>query len=103
MIYSVHYNPDYFPEPHKFKPSRFLESDGITPKRDEHLIPFGMGKRMCLGESLARMEIFLILSSLLQRYRFSVPENREPPTLKARRGATLTPYPYECKIEHRNS
>jgi len=34
------------------------------------MIPFGMGRRQCPGESLAKMELFLILTTLLQKYEF---------------------------------
>ncbi|KAH7673141.1 CBN-CYP-14A1 protein, partial [Aphelenchoides avenae] len=71
-FYNVLSRDPVFEEPEKFNPERFLESDGRTLKKDllEKLIPFGMGKRQCAGEGLARMENFLILTTLLQRYTF---------------------------------
>ncbi|KAH7721472.1 CBN-CYP-14A1 protein [Aphelenchoides avenae] len=61
-----------FEEPDKFNPERFLESDGRTLRKDllERLIAFGVGKRHCASEALARMSNFLILTSLLQRFTF---------------------------------
>ncbi|KAH7695601.1 CYP-14A4 protein [Aphelenchoides avenae] len=61
-----------FEEPHEFKPERFLESDEKTMNRatTSRVVAFGMGRRLCPGEALARMQIFLVLAFLLQRYEF---------------------------------
>ena len=63
-IYAIHHDPAHFPEPNTFKPERFLE-DGRFQSHS-HVMPFSMGKRSCLGESLARMELFLFLTAILQ-------------------------------------
>ncbi|KAF8788825.1 Cytochrome P450 2F3 like protein [Argiope bruennichi] len=56
-----------FPNPHKFDPSRFLSADGKKMKQDGPF-PFGIGKRACAGESLAHMEVFLIIASVVQNF-----------------------------------
>ncbi|MFH4982220.1 hypothetical protein AB6A40_008929, partial [Gnathostoma spinigerum] len=66
----VHLDDTLFPDPETFNPNRFLNTDGSL-KVLEHFNPFGIGKRSCLGESLARMELFLILTSLVQNFKFS--------------------------------
>ncbi|XP_072143705.1 cytochrome P450 2A13-like [Dermacentor andersoni] len=68
-VWAVHNDPTLWKEPSKFDPGRFLREDGslIQPK-PEYLIPFSIGKRMCPGEILASVEIFLYLTSLLQKY-----------------------------------
>lgn len=73
-LWAVHNNPEYFPQPEKFNPRRFLDANGVI-KKEEKLIPFSMGKRQCLGESLARMELFLYFTSMMQRFTFSKPED----------------------------
>ena len=55
-----------------------------------------------LGESLARMELFLILVALMQRYTLSVPEGGQLPDLKPVYGATQLPRPYQYKITLRH-
>lgn len=50
-----------------FRPERFLDSAGRVQK-NEHLVPYSLGKRQCLGESLARAELFLFFTGLLQEY-----------------------------------
>ena len=56
-----------FPNHLKFDPERFIDECGKLKKVDE-LVPFSVGKRMCLGHDMARMEIFLIMANLLYRY-----------------------------------
>lgn len=61
-------NPELFPEPKAFKPERFLDENGNVKRCDE-LAPFSIGKRACLGEGLARMELFLLTANLLNRFK----------------------------------
>ncbi|KIH58764.1 unspecific monooxygenase [Ancylostoma duodenale] len=55
---------DKFLNPSKFDPSRFI----TDPSLASSVIPFGLGRRACLGEALARAELYLILGNLLLRY-----------------------------------
>jgi cytochrome P450 len=63
-------DPDIFPEPERFNPDRFLDENQNLKKFDA-FIPFSIGKRQCLGESLAKAELFLIFSNLLRNFEFS--------------------------------
>ncbi|PAV87611.1 hypothetical protein WR25_06814 [Diploscapter pachys] len=67
----------YFDDPTKFNPDRYLTAD----KLESHTVPFGLGKRSCLGESLARAELYLILGNLVQNYKFEVAD--EMPKIEA--------------------
>jgi len=58
-------NPDTFTRPHMFNPDRFLSPEGRFLKHGDFL-PFGVGLRYCLGESLARSQLFIFLATLLQ-------------------------------------
>ncbi|KAI8512180.1 hypothetical protein Bbelb_088190 [Branchiostoma belcheri] len=72
-LWSVHYDEKLFPDPYKFDPTRFLDERGQY-KKDEHVMPFSAGPRMCLGEQLARMELFLFFTSLMQHFTFKLPD-----------------------------
>lgn len=68
-LMGVHKNPDLWENPDRFDPTRFLTADGSElEKKPEHLIPFSLGKRKCPAEKLGYVEMFLYLSTLLQRF-----------------------------------
>ncbi|XP_075356817.1 cytochrome P450 2U1 isoform X2 [Mycteria americana] len=92
-LWSVHRDPNIWEKPDEFQPSRFLDENGQLIKK-EAFIPFGMGKRVCMGEQLAKMELFLIFASLMQSFTFLYPENAAKPSMEGRFGLTLAPCPF---------
>ncbi|XP_050416707.1 cytochrome P450 2U1 [Patella vulgata] len=66
-LYGCHLDSKYWDDPKTFKPERFLGGDGKL-KKQPSFVPFSAGSRICPGESLARMELFLFFSNILQRF-----------------------------------
>ncbi|XP_062599680.1 cytochrome P450 2B4-like [Saccostrea cucullata] len=97
---SVLNDSELFPDPEKFKPERFLDSEGKRQGHDKAVIPFSLGRRVCLGESLARMELFLFLVTIVQRFELKVSPDHPAPSLTGFFGTVHGPYPYNiCAIE----
>ncbi|XP_070711378.1 cytochrome P450 17A2 [Pempheris klunzingeri] len=99
-MWSIHHDPKHWDKPDLFNPDRFLDDRGrrVTPPC---FLPFGAGPRVCVGESLARLELFLFLSSLLQRMSFRLPDGAPPPNLQGRLGVVLQPLPYKVIVTAR--
>uniref|UniRef100_UPI0037E89760 cytochrome P450 2J4-like n=1 Tax=Semicossyphus pulcher TaxID=241346 RepID=UPI0037E89760 len=94
---SVLHDESMWETPHSFNPQHFLDQDGQFRRR-EAFLPFSAGKRVCIGEQLARMELFLFFTSLLQRFSLSACDG-EQPSLEFNLGGTRCPKPYRlCAV-----
>ncbi|KAA0186696.1 Cytochrome P450 CYP3213A, partial [Hyalella azteca] len=69
-----HRDPAYWKHPDKFFPEHFLDDEGKLDGKKESFLPFSTGRRQCLGESLARMELYLFSTAILQRFTIEPPE-----------------------------
>ncbi|XP_077345190.1 cytochrome P450 2C31-like isoform X4 [Lithobates pipiens] len=72
LLASVLRDEDHFEKPDEFYPQHFLDSKGNFLKK-EAFLPFSAGKRSCAGENLAKMELFLFFTRLLQNFTFQAP------------------------------
>ncbi|XP_018408914.1 PREDICTED: steroid 17-alpha-hydroxylase/17,20 lyase [Nanorana parkeri] len=94
-LWSLHHDEKEWVNPNLFNPDRFLDKDGnrlYSP--NQSFLPFGAGIRVCLGEALAKMEIFLFLSWILQRFTLEVPEGDPLPDLEGKFGVVLQVKPF---------
>jgi cytochrome P450 len=83
--YLVHHDPAIYPDPYAFRPERFLgESPGTYT-----WIPFGGGRRRCLGASFALLEMKIVLRAVLERCELHSAGG--PPETTRRRGITFSP------------
>ncbi|KAM3620565.1 uncharacterized protein V6R79_025489 [Siganus canaliculatus] len=99
FLTSVMFDKNEWEAPESFKPEHFLDAEGKFVKR-EALLPFSAGKRACLGESLAKMELFLFFVGLLQKFTFSVPDGEELST-EGITGVTRVPHPFKVHAKAR--
>ncbi len=81
-IYLTHQRNDLYPEPHHFKPERFLERQ-FSPYE---FLPFGGGSRRCIGMAFAQFEMKVVLAKIVSRLELSLADNR--PVKPIRRGLT---------------
>ena len=68
-LYGIHHDPKYWDDPEEFKPERFLDEEGRFKGRGPNLHPFGIGRRYCLGQSLAEKEFFLFFTGLVHTFK----------------------------------
>ncbi|MBN3275624.1 CP17A lyase, partial [Polyodon spathula] len=100
-MWSIHHDPQEWEDPDSFIPERFLDSEGqrFSPPA---FIPFGAGPRVCIGESLAKLELFLFTSWLLQQFSFFCPPGTPMPNLEGRYGVVLQPQSYTVCVRSRH-
>jgi cytochrome P450 len=85
----VHHDPDIYPQPYAFRPERFLESEGGKAPGTYTWLPFGGGRRRCLGASFAMLEMKIVLRAVIERNMvLPVGEHPEP---ARRRSITISP------------
>ncbi|XP_043855590.1 cytochrome P450 2J1-like isoform X2 [Dromiciops gliroides] len=89
---ALHKDPEEWDTPETFNPEHFLENGQF--KKRESFLPFSIGKRVCLGEQLARAELFLFFTCLLQNFTFQAPPDTQL-SLDFRMGITISPIPYQ--------
>ncbi|KAF8376401.1 hypothetical protein PRIPAC_82830 [Pristionchus pacificus] len=87
QISSVMYNEKIFPDPYAFDPDRFIDEDGKLKNIDQWM-PFSIGARRCPGESLAKMELYLILTNLILNFEILPDDSHRIPTME-RTGTTV--------------
>ncbi len=83
--YLLHHDPDIYPDPYTFRPERFLEN----PPGTYTWIPFGGGRRRCLGSSFALLEMQIVVAEIIRRFDVRAPG--AAPELARRRNITIYP------------
>jgi len=91
---------DHWGDGQNFRPDRFLDEEGKC-KTDEWLVPFSIGRRQCLGESLAKAELFLFFTGILQQFAVSPEVEGQPPSEAYCNGATVLPKPFKLRLVNR--
>lgn len=97
---TVHMDTEFWGDPQVFRPERFLDEQ-MRIVNTERLMPFGQGKRRCLGEGLARSCQFTFFAGLMQRYRVNLPDGAPVPDHNLLPAITLAPKPYKVIFDQR--
>ncbi|XP_046547616.1 cytochrome P450 2D14-like [Haliotis rubra] len=108
-VWRVHHDESFWENPFTFDPTRFLDDNGeLLPPEDEkrqRLLTFGVGKRSCIGEKLARVRIFLGLTSILQNFDLARDPSEPFPSSDPNTYETtfmLQPHPYKLQFKPRH-
>ncbi|XP_059161813.1 cytochrome P450 2J4-like [Physella acuta] len=83
-----------------FRPERFLDVNGKL-KNPEEFVAFSLGRRVCLGESLANMELFIFLSSMFQRFEMKPEDPGCLPSMESTPGFTTNSLPFKVRFVQR--
>ncbi|KAK2885261.1 hypothetical protein Q8A67_016098 [Cirrhinus molitorella] len=92
---------EHWKYPDTFNPENFLDDNDFF--KPESFLPFSLGPRVCLGETLAKTELFLFLTSLLQRIRFSWPPGAKWPDMNGVVSVVRSPEAYDIICHSRGS
>lgn len=95
-FYDIMMNESVFKDSSAFKPERFLVDGKISIP--EAYIPFGIGKHRCMGESLAKSNIFMFTVTMLQNFDFKLIPDQDLPSLDIIDGATPSVMPFEALV-----
>uniref|UniRef100_A0A8C3XRI8 Steroid 17-alpha-hydroxylase/17,20 lyase n=1 Tax=Chelydra serpentina TaxID=8475 RepID=A0A8C3XRI8_CHESE len=103
-LWSLHHDEKEWDTPEEFNPGRFLDDQGkrlFSPSPS--YLPFGAGIRVCVGEALAKMELFLFLAWILQRFTLKAPPGQPLPTLEGKFGVVLQAQPFKVQVRLREA
>ncbi|XP_059154127.1 cytochrome P450 2J6-like [Physella acuta] len=95
VLDSVMWDDDVWGDPMTFRPERFLKNGVLTVKKE--FLPFSIGRRSCLGESLAVTELYLFTTAFVQTFQFLPEDPSHPPSVVGRHGFTRVPEPFNVR------
>ena len=98
-LYAVNNDPKVWDSPREFRPERFLDQDGKFSSRGSLIMPFGTGKRMCIGEGLARAQLFLFTVRIFQNFTVKAGSELRDDHKFA---MVVAPVPFKAIFEGRN-
>jgi len=94
-IWAMHHNEDDWQNVDVFDPSRFLVDGQLCPIKSRNLLTFGAGRRVCIGEIDAKIEVFLVAARFLHQFRLEPTD--ELPSLVGNLGIVNFPKPYKIR------
>lgn len=100
-LYSMHHDQQFWGDPENFRPERLiLENNTLDADKCNHIMPFGIGRRRCVGELFAKMNIFITFSTIMQKCKLFKPIGVEL-DLRPTPGLVYSPKDYQILAEER--
>lgn len=107
-VWAIHRDPDSWEDPLSFKPERFIDSNNDSHGRHFELLPFGAGRRICIGLLLGEIMVSITLAKLVQTFDWKLAANASADTLdmqekmgiSLRKLVPLEVIPVERKFDH---
>ncbi|ODM87859.1 Methyl farnesoate epoxidase [Orchesella cincta] len=102
-LYTIHHDSKIWGENvNEFRPERFLNDDKTQVIHHEALLPFSAGRRVCIGEGLARDTLFLFIASILHRFNIELDPEHPVTKIETLSGLTVEPKPFTFVLSLRN-
>ncbi|XP_078681656.1 steroid 17-alpha-hydroxylase/17,20 lyase-like [Branchiostoma floridae x Branchiostoma belcheri] len=102
-LWAIHHDERHWTDPATFNPARFLDPKTGQLVRGGSFLPFLAGCRGCLGESMAKAELFLFTARILRDFRLELPHGVSPPSLQGRYGVVMAPERFNICFRPRNA
>lgn len=99
--WALHHDPEAWEEVDRFIPERYLDENGKLGPKPKNWLPFSAGKRVCLGEFVAKPELHLIFAGLMQRYKWTMKSGICPDLTPTGGSFGLFCKPYKITVEKR--
>jgi len=87
-VHNIHHDPEIYPEPERFDPSRF-DPEEVKSRHPMAYLPFGDGPRNCIGLRFGKVQAKVGLVSLLRRFKFSASNRTEVPLIFTKKSFLL--------------
>jgi methyl farnesoate epoxidase/farnesoate epoxidase len=97
-LYNASRSKEAWGDPENFRPERFLSPEGKCIVRNDCFMPFSTGRRICLGETLAKDELFLFMGNIFQQLKVTTVPGEPKPSLEPRPVSQLVLMPREHKL-----
>lgn len=98
-LYSVCHDPELWDQPEEVRPDRFIKDGKLVIP--DYFLPFSAGRRSCIGEQLARKELFLFFANIMQNFRIVLLDGVGKPSLEMQDGIVIYPPPFDIAVELR--
>jgi len=100
-VEAMNNDQQYWDQPTVFNPSRFLDFKGHYSAENAAYLPFGAGRRVCAGESIAKRELFLFAANILHQFEFRKAPGCSLENVNDKGALVNTPKPFKVIAEDR--